>query len=112
LAKSDVSRPFAAIESPHNRPPRFSTARFPKGQYVKVEDAELEAREAEANASIDMREFIPIEKIDPIYFESSYWLVVSVLWPFFGKYFRLKALVFQKCLILDRRCSLPAIDNV
>src|SRR4030095_16203 len=45
-----------------------------KGQYVKVEDAELEALEAEANSSIEMREFIPIEKVDPIYFESSYYL--------------------------------------
>jgi len=45
-----------------------------KGQYVKFEDAELEALEAEANRSIDMREFIPIEKVDPIYFESSYYL--------------------------------------
>ena len=45
-----------------------------KGQYVRVEDAELEALEAEANNSIDMREFIPIEKVDPIYFESSYYL--------------------------------------
>jgi hypothetical protein len=45
-----------------------------KGQYVRVEDAELEALEAEANSSIDMREFIPIEKVDPIYFESSYYL--------------------------------------
>ena len=45
-----------------------------KGQYVRVEDAELEALEAEANSSIEMREFIPIEKVDPIYFESSYYL--------------------------------------
>ena len=29
-----------------------------KGQYVRVEDAELEALEAEANTSIDIREFI------------------------------------------------------
>ena len=28
-----------------------------KGQYVRVEDAELEALEAEANSSIEMREF-------------------------------------------------------
>ncbi len=43
-----------------------------KGQYVRVEDAELETLEAEANSSIDMREFIPSEKVDPIYFESTY----------------------------------------
>ena len=45
-----------------------------KGQYVRVEDAEVEALEAEANSSIEMREFIPIEKVDPIYFESTYYL--------------------------------------
>jgi len=45
-----------------------------KGQYVRVEDAELESLEAEANSSIEMREFIPIEKVDPIYFESTYYL--------------------------------------
>jgi DNA end-binding protein Ku len=43
-----------------------------KNQYVRGEDTELEALETEANSSINMREFIPIEKIDPIYFESSY----------------------------------------
>jgi hypothetical protein len=32
-----------------------------KGQYLKVEDAELEALEAEANSSIDLREFIPMQ---------------------------------------------------
>ena len=45
-----------------------------KGQCIRVEDAELEALEAEANSSIDMREFIPIEKVDPIYFEGNYYL--------------------------------------
>ena len=45
-----------------------------KGQYVRVEDTELEALEAEANSSIEMREFIPIEKVYPIYFESTYYL--------------------------------------
>ena len=45
-----------------------------KGNYVRVEDEELEGLEAEANSSIDMREFILIEKVDPLYFESSYYL--------------------------------------
>ena len=36
-----------------------------KGQYVRVEDAELEALEAEANSSIDMREFIPDRESRP-----------------------------------------------
>jgi len=37
-------------------------------------DDELETIEAEANKSIDLKEFVPILKIDPIYFESSYYL--------------------------------------
>ena len=44
-----------------------------KGHYVRIEDAELEDLEAEANSSIDLREFIPLEKSTPIYFESSYY---------------------------------------
>lgn len=44
-----------------------------KGHYVRIEDAELEEREAEANSSIDLKEFIPLEKSTPIYFESSYY---------------------------------------
>ena len=34
----------------------------------------MEALEAEANKSIDLKEFVPILKVDPIYFESSYYL--------------------------------------
>jgi non-homologous end joining protein Ku len=44
-----------------------------KGHYVRIEDAELEDLEAEANSSIDLREFSPLEKSTPIYFESSYY---------------------------------------
>ena len=45
-----------------------------KGRYVRVTDVELDELEAESNSSIDLREFIPIEKIDPVYFERAYYL--------------------------------------
>ena len=45
-----------------------------KTEYAKFTDAELETIEAEANRSIDLKEFVPILKVDPIYFESSYYL--------------------------------------
>ena len=45
-----------------------------KGQYIQVTDAELESLEAEANNNIELREFIPMEKIDPVFFERSYYL--------------------------------------
>jgi DNA end-binding protein Ku len=45
-----------------------------KDQYVQITDEELEALEAEANRSIDLKEFVPLETVDPVYFENSYFL--------------------------------------
>lgn len=47
---------------------------FEKGQYVQVTDAELDALEVEANSNIELKEFIPIEKVDPVYFEDAHYL--------------------------------------
>jgi DNA end-binding protein Ku len=48
-----------------------------KGSYVQITEEELESLEAEANSAIEFREFVPVEKIDPVYFESSYYLAPS-----------------------------------
>src|ERR1044071_7113581 len=48
-----------------------------KGKYVQITEEELESLEAEANNGIEFREFVPVEKIDPVYFESSYYLAPS-----------------------------------
>jgi len=45
-----------------------------KGEYVRFTDAELETIEAEANSNIELKEFIPIEKVDPVYFEGAHYL--------------------------------------
>lgn len=45
-----------------------------KGNYVRVTEKERESLEAEANNGIEFREFVPIGKTDPVYFESSYYL--------------------------------------
>jgi DNA end-binding protein Ku len=47
---------------------------FAKDQYVRLTEAELESFETEASKSIDLKEFIPLSKIDPVYFESSQYL--------------------------------------
>jgi DNA end-binding protein Ku len=47
---------------------------FAKDQYVLFSDAELKALEAEANRAIDIQEFVPLTKVDPIYFENSHYL--------------------------------------
>ena len=36
-----------------------------KDQYVPITEEELESLEAEANKSIDLKEFVPLESVDP-----------------------------------------------
>jgi DNA end-binding protein Ku len=40
-----------------------------KGKYVKLTEEELESIEAEANRNIELKQFVPVESIDPVYFE-------------------------------------------
>jgi DNA end-binding protein Ku len=47
---------------------------FAKDQYVRVDDEELKALEGEASRTIDIAEFVPLDKVDPIYFERTYYL--------------------------------------
>jgi DNA end-binding protein Ku len=47
---------------------------FAKDQYVRVSDEELEALEGEASKAIEISEFVPLVKVDPVYFEKSYYL--------------------------------------
>jgi DNA end-binding protein Ku len=47
---------------------------FAKDQYVRFTEEELKQLEAEASQSIDIEEFVPLEHIDPIYFEKTYYL--------------------------------------
>ena len=47
---------------------------FAKDQYVLFADDELKALEAAANRSIDIQEFVPLDKVDPIYFENAHYL--------------------------------------
>jgi len=47
---------------------------FEKDRYVTFGDEELKALEAEANRSIDIHEFVPLDKVDPIFFEDAHYL--------------------------------------
>jgi DNA end-binding protein Ku len=47
---------------------------YAKDQYVRVTDDELKALEGEASKMIDIAEFVPLAKVDPIYFERTYYL--------------------------------------
>jgi len=47
---------------------------FTKDQYVRVADEELKALEGEASKVIDIAEFVPLQSVDPIFFEKTYYL--------------------------------------
>jgi DNA end-binding protein Ku len=47
------------------------------GEYVLFTEEELKALETAASSALDITEFVPIERIDPTYFESSYYLGVD-----------------------------------
>jgi len=47
---------------------------FSKDQYVRVADDELKGLEGETSKMIDIAEFVPLESVDPIYFEKTYFL--------------------------------------
>ena len=47
---------------------------FAKDQYVRLTDGELKALEGEASKIIDIAEFVPLDRVDPIYFEKTYYL--------------------------------------
>ncbi len=48
-----------------------------KDQYVPVTEEELESLEAEANRSIDLKEFIPLASVDPVYFDDTHYLAAD-----------------------------------
>ena len=47
---------------------------FAKEQYVRFTEDELKTLESEATKMIDIAEFVPLEQVDPIYFEKTYYL--------------------------------------
>ena len=47
---------------------------FAKNQYVRFENDELKTLEEETSKVIELEEFVPLEKVDPVYFEKTYYL--------------------------------------
>ncbi|MCW8195107.1 Ku protein [Proteobacteria bacterium 005FR1] len=46
-----------------------------KGEYIEVTDEELESLAPEKSREIDLRRFVPLDDIDPMYFERAYFLI-------------------------------------
>src|SRR5918997_4749546 len=47
---------------------------YEKGEYVYMTDEDFEAAEVHNFKTIDIRDFVPYDEIDPIYFERTYYL--------------------------------------
>jgi DNA end-binding protein Ku len=47
---------------------------FSKGQFVLIEDSDLEAVALQRSQSVDIIRFVPIDQVDPIYFDRTYYL--------------------------------------
>jgi DNA end-binding protein Ku len=47
---------------------------FAKDQYVQFSNEEIKALEEVGTQSIDIAEFVPIESVDPVYFDKTYYL--------------------------------------
>jgi DNA end-binding protein Ku len=45
-----------------------------KGEYVTFTEDELKALEAAASMAIDIQEFVPLDQVDPVYFENTHYL--------------------------------------
>jgi DNA end-binding protein Ku len=61
-------------EVPVERDEMVKGYEFAKDQYVMFSPEELKALEEASTQSIDITEFVPVESIDPIYFERTYYL--------------------------------------
>jgi DNA end-binding protein Ku len=47
---------------------------FAKGQYVIVEDSDLEKIALQRSQAIDILRFVPVDEVDPVYFDRAYYL--------------------------------------
>jgi DNA end-binding protein Ku len=47
---------------------------FAKGQFVLVEESDLEAVALQRSQSVDIVRFVPVDQVDPIYFDRAYYL--------------------------------------
>jgi DNA end-binding protein Ku len=51
---------------------------FAKDQYVTFKPEELKAMEVPSTQSIDIKEFVPLDQIDPLYYEKAYYVGPAV----------------------------------
>jgi DNA end-binding protein Ku len=64
----------SVTEEPVDPSDRVKGYQFSKGQYVMVEDEDLEALKIDSTKMIDIESFVPESEVDEIYFDGTYYL--------------------------------------
>jgi DNA end-binding protein Ku len=64
----------AVCSEPVERNQTIRGYEYQRGQYVVLSDEELAALEHKSDRTIEIEEFVPLDKVDPIYFERSQYL--------------------------------------
>ena len=62
-------------EEPVEQEDRVKGYQFEKGQYIQVEDDELDEVALESTHTIDIEKFVPRDEVDEIYLDESYYIV-------------------------------------
>jgi DNA end-binding protein Ku len=62
-------------EEPVEQEDRVKGYQFEKGQYIQVEDEELDEIALESTHTIDIESFVPRDEVDEIYLDESYYIV-------------------------------------
>jgi DNA end-binding protein Ku len=62
-------------EEPVEQDDRIKGYQFEKGQYIQVEDDELDEVALESTHTIDIESFVPRKEVDEIYLDESYYIV-------------------------------------
>lgn len=71
--KSRVKQQYVSASSgePVRRDELVKGYEYARGQYVVLSDEELKALERKSDRSIEITEFVPIDQVDPIYFDKA-----------------------------------------
>jgi DNA end-binding protein Ku len=65
----------AETEEPVEQEDRVKGYQFEKGQYIQIEEDELEEVALESTHTIDIESFVPRDEVDEIYLDESYYIV-------------------------------------
>jgi DNA end-binding protein Ku len=73
---SRVKQQYVAVNdgAPVERSEMVKGYEFAKGQYVQFTAGELKSLEDATTHSIDIGQFVPLESVDPVYFDGTYYL--------------------------------------